>query len=39
MLTKTTIEDLKQFQLFSQLTVEELRYLVQNLEEKEYKKK
>ncbi|TAK09169.1 MAG: cyclic nucleotide-binding domain-containing protein [Candidatus Manganitrophaceae bacterium] len=38
MLTKTTIEDLKQFQLFSQLTVDELRYLVQNLEEKEYKK-
>lgn len=38
MLTKTTIEELKQFQLFSQLTIDELRYLVQNLEEKEYKK-
>lgn len=38
MLTKTTIEELKQFQLFSQLTIDELRYLVQKLEEREYKK-
>lgn len=38
MATKTTVEDLKQFPLFSQLTADELRYLVQKLEEREYKK-
>ena len=38
MLTKTTIEALKQFPLFSDLTIDELRYLHQNLEEREYKK-
>lgn len=38
MLAKTTLEELKQFPLFSQLTVDELRYLVQKLEEREYKK-
>lgn len=38
MLSKTTIEELKQFQLFSKATDDELRYLVQNLEEREYKK-
>lgn len=38
MLTHTSIEALKHFTLFSQLTTEELRYLVQNLEEREFKK-
>ena len=38
MLTKTSIDELKQFQLFSEATDGELRYLVQNLEEREYKK-
>jgi CRP-like cAMP-binding protein len=38
MLKKTKTEDLKQFQLFSEATDAELRYLAQNLEEREYKK-
>jgi CRP-like cAMP-binding protein len=38
MLTKTTLEELKQFQLLSEATDDELRYLAKNLEEREYGK-
>ena len=38
MLTMTPIDELKRIPLLRQLTIDELRYLVQNLEEREYKK-
>ena len=38
MLTKTTIEDLKFIPLFRGLTEDELRYLAQDLDERDYKK-
>ena len=38
MLTKTTLAELKRFQLLSEATDDELRYLAKNLEEREYGK-
>ncbi|HET6370166.1 MAG TPA: cyclic nucleotide-binding domain-containing protein [Nitrospiria bacterium] len=38
MAAKATVEELKQFKLFRKLETDELRYLAQNLEAREYKK-